>query len=60
MHAIHDGAMRVLEEIGIEFLNQEAKQILGKAGCIVSPDSDNIRMDRGFVMEQVKKCAVAI
>ncbi len=55
MHAIHDGAMRVLEEIGIEFLHDEAKQILAKAGCIVSPDSDNVRMDREFVMEQVRK-----
>ena len=55
MHAIHDGAMRVLEEIGIEFLHEEAKQVLGKAGCIVSADSDNVRMDRDFVMEQVKK-----
>jgi len=55
VQAIHDGAMRVLEEIGIEFLCDEAKQILGAAGCIVSPDSDNVKMDRDFVMEQVKK-----
>jgi trimethylamine--corrinoid protein Co-methyltransferase len=55
INAIHDGAMRVLEEIGIEFLHEEAKQILGEAGCIVSPDSDNVRMDRDFVMEQVGK-----
>jgi trimethylamine--corrinoid protein Co-methyltransferase len=55
VHAIHDGAMRVLEEIGIEFLHEEAKQILDKAGCVVSPDSDNVRMDRDFVMEQVRK-----
>ncbi len=55
INAIHGGAMRVLEEIGIEFLHDEAKQILGKAGCTVSPDSDNVRMDRDFVMEQVGK-----
>lgn len=54
VNAVHDGAMRVLEEIGIEFLSEEAKQILGKAGCIVSSDSDNVRMDRDFVMEQVR------
>jgi trimethylamine--corrinoid protein Co-methyltransferase len=53
VHAIHDGAMRILEEIGIEFLSEEAKRILGAAGCIVSSDSDNVRMDRDFVMEQV-------
>lgn len=45
--------MRVLEEIGIEFLSEEATQILGAAGCSVS--ADNVRMDRDFVMEQIKK-----
>lgn len=55
VHALHDGAMRVLEEIGIEFLSEEAKQILARAGCTVDPGSDNVRMDRDFVMEQVRK-----
>ena len=55
VQAIHRGAMRVLEEIGIEFLNEEAKQILKAAGCTVAPDSNNVRMDRDFVLEQVGK-----
>lgn len=54
VNAIHSGAMQVLEEIGIEFLHEEAKQILAKAGCAVSPDSNNVRMGRDFVMEQVR------
>ena len=48
---IHDGAMRILEEIGIEFLNPEAVRILGKAGCTI--DGENVRMGRDFVMEWV-------
>jgi len=55
VHAIHDGAMRVLEEIGIDFLHEQAKRVLGQAGCTVTPDSDKVRMDRDFVMEQVRK-----
>jgi trimethylamine--corrinoid protein Co-methyltransferase len=47
--------MRVLEEIGIEFISEDAKKTLKAAGCIVSSDSDNVRMDRDFVMEQVRK-----
>ncbi len=47
--------MRVLEEIGIEFISEDAKKTLKEAGCIVSSDSDNVRMDRDFVMEQVRK-----
>ena len=31
VQAIHDGAMRVLEEIGIEFLNEEAREVLEAA-----------------------------
>jgi trimethylamine--corrinoid protein Co-methyltransferase len=49
--AIHDGAMRVLEEIGIEFLHPEALNILRRAGCRVT--EQNVRMGREFVMAQV-------
>ena len=48
---IHDTAMRILEEIGIEFLNPEAVDILAKAGCIVN--GENVRMGRDMVMEHV-------
>jgi trimethylamine---corrinoid protein Co-methyltransferase len=48
---IHKGAMRILSEIGIEFLNPEAVTILQKAGCRVN--GTNVRMDEDFVMEMV-------
>ena len=54
VQAIHDGAMRILEEIGIRFLNPEAVEVLrGSGGCDV--DGDNIRMGRDFVMEEIAK-----
>lgn len=53
VEAIHDGAMRILEEIGIVFLNPEALELLGQAGCRV--EGDLVRMDRDFVMEMVGK-----
>ena len=53
VRAVHDGAMRVLEEIGIEFLNEEAREVLKAAGCETSPGSTNVRMDRDLVMEKV-------
>ncbi len=52
--AIHDGAMRVLEEIGIEFLNDESCMILEAAGCTVN--GSNVRMDRDWVMEMIGNC----
>ena len=51
--AIHNGAMRILEDIGIQFLNPEALNILKKAGCRV--DGENVRMGRDFVMEMIGK-----
>jgi trimethylamine--corrinoid protein Co-methyltransferase len=51
--AIHEGAMRILEEIGVVFLNPEALEIFRKAGCIVK--GDLVRMDRDFVMEMIAK-----
>lgn len=53
VEAIHDGAMRILEEIGIVFLNPEALEIFKEAGCRV--EGDLVRMDREFVMEMVGK-----
>ncbi len=55
--AIHDGAMRVLEEIGIEFLNDEALDYLRQAGCKV--EGQNVRMDRAWVMEMIGKAPSA-
>ena len=50
---MHDAAMRILEEIGIEFLNPEALEILRAAGCTV--DGENVRMGRDMVMELVAR-----
>src|SRR5690606_33494154 len=48
---IHKGAMRILSEIGIEFLNPEAVEHLKAAGCKVN--GTNVRMDEDFVMEMM-------
>jgi len=53
VRAVHDGAMRVLEEIGIEFLNDEARDVLAAAGCKTSRGGTNVRMDREFVLEKL-------
>ena len=51
VQAIHRGTMRILKEIGIEFLNPEAVAILKQAGCTVN--GTNVRMDEEFVMEML-------
>ncbi|MEE8455586.1 MAG: trimethylamine methyltransferase family protein, partial [Limibaculum sp.] len=47
--AVDDGAMRILEEIGIDFLHEDAKAHLKAAGADVDPDSSRVRFDRAMV-----------
>ena len=53
VQAIHRGAMRILRDIGIEFLNPDAVEHLRAAGCIVN--GTNVRMDEDFVMDMVAR-----
>lgn len=53
VQAIHDGAMHILEQIGIEFLNEEALGIFAEAGCKI--DGNNVKMERDWIMEMVGK-----
>jgi trimethylamine--corrinoid protein Co-methyltransferase len=53
VQAIHKGAMRILRDIGIEFLNPDAVEHLKAAGCRVN--GTNVRMDEDFVMEMVAR-----
>ncbi len=51
--AIHGAAMHILEEIGIEFLNADARAVMKRAGCTIT--GTNVRMGRDFVMEMVAR-----
>ncbi len=53
--AIHDAAMQILEEIGIDFLHEDAKSALKDAGCTITPGTDTVRFDREFVTEMVAR-----
>ncbi|TGQ23927.1 trimethylamine methyltransferase family protein, partial [Mesorhizobium sp. M00.F.Ca.ET.216.01.1.1] len=47
--AIHDTALRVLEELGIKVLLPEARAIYAKAGALVYEDSQMVRIGRDMV-----------
>ncbi len=51
---IHETGLRIMEEIGIVFLNEEAVEIFKEAGCKV--EGNNVKLDREFVMEMVNRC----
>jgi trimethylamine--corrinoid protein Co-methyltransferase len=50
---VHNYAMRILEEIGLDVLHDDARKLLAQAGQKV--DGDRVYFDRGFVMEQLAK-----
>ena len=52
--AVHNSAMKVLEEIDILFLNPDACKILKKAGCKVDLSESKVKMDRQWVMNMLK------
>ena len=53
--AVHNASMRVLEDIGVLFLNDAALDVFAKQGCTVDYDTKSVRMDRHWVMQQVAK-----
>ncbi|MXN66943.1 methyltransferase [Stappia sp. GBMRC 2046] len=55
LEMIHEASLKILEEIGIDFLNEEAKAILKASGADVDPSSDRVRLDRAIVMDAIGK-----
>jgi trimethylamine--corrinoid protein Co-methyltransferase len=52
---IDDTALRILEELGLEFQNPQALEILAKSGADVDHASAMVRFDRGLVRALVAK-----
>ncbi len=55
VQAIHNAAMQILEEIGIDFLHEGARAHLKEAGADVRDGEERVRMGRDMVMELVAK-----
>lgn len=54
VEAIHQTSLQILSEIGIDFLNEEARRLLAEAGARVDPDSERVRFDQEFIDETIK------
>jgi trimethylamine--corrinoid protein Co-methyltransferase len=55
LERIHLASLRVLEEIGVNFLLEEACKLFKSAGAEVRPGDPRVRLDRDMVMELVAK-----
>jgi trimethylamine--corrinoid protein Co-methyltransferase len=52
---IHTTSMRILEEVGMDFLDDEALDIWEKAGAKVDHANQHVWIDRGLLMDAIAK-----
>lgn len=55
VEAIHRAALRILEELGVEFMSGQALDILAAGGATVERASGLVRFDRGLVEESLAR-----
>ena len=56
---IHQASMHILENVGLDFFDEEALQILENAGARVDHKQRHVWLDRGLVMEAVAQAPVS-
>lgn len=54
LESIHLASLQILEEIGMDFLDAEARDLLITAGATVEPGTERVRFDREMVVEVIK------
>src|SRR3954465_1578741 len=54
IEAIHQTSLRILEEIGVQFLDEEALSILRQHRASIDDETRMVRLDRGLVLEKLK------
>ena len=52
LESIHVASLRVLDEIGMDFLDEGARELLRAAGARVEPGSERVRFDLAMVEER--------
>jgi trimethylamine--corrinoid protein Co-methyltransferase len=54
LESIHIASLRVLSEIGMDFLDADAREVLKAAGAQVEPDTQRVRFDPDMVTDAIK------
>ncbi|MBA2756641.1 MAG: trimethylamine methyltransferase family protein [Chloroflexi bacterium] len=54
LESIHLASLRILSEIGMDFLDPDARELLRAAGAETSPDTQRVRFDPDMVNETIK------
>ena len=56
LESIHVASLRILSEIGMNFLDAESRGLLKAAGADVDEDTERVRFDPAMVTELIKTC----
>jgi trimethylamine--corrinoid protein Co-methyltransferase len=56
VEAIHHASLRILAEIGMDFLDVDARRMLAAAGATVDSGSERVRFDPEMVVELIRTC----
>ena len=54
LESIHQASLKVLAEIGMDFLDPDARELLRAAGAHVEPGVARVRFDPGMVVERIR------
>jgi trimethylamine--corrinoid protein Co-methyltransferase len=60
LEAVHETSLRILEDHGMEFLDDEALALLKAAGADVKAGDRIVRFDRGLVLESIAKAPAEV
>jgi trimethylamine--corrinoid protein Co-methyltransferase len=56
LEAIHQTSLQILEEMGMDFMHDGAREILRQAGAEVRPGSERVRIPRELILQAIKTC----
>ncbi|HXV26160.1 MAG TPA: trimethylamine methyltransferase family protein [Alphaproteobacteria bacterium] len=60
IEAIHQASLRILEEMGLQFLDDEALDLLRRQGAMIDPETRMVRMERALVLDAIAKAPAEI
>lgn len=56
LEAIHQTSLQILEEMGMDFMHEGAREILRQAGAEVRAGSERVRIPRELVLQAIQTC----
>ena len=56
LEAIHLTSLQILEEMGMDFMHEGAREILRQAGAEVRAGSERVRFPRELILQAIKTC----